>query len=224
MASRTVKTQTLEIPRIPFYFSLFLQINSFMSRHIILTVLLVSSFYLKAHECYENWQDSPRDAIHNDYVQENMLYNVIVYGFAKTPKDESIMKLVELTGRKLHIKHPLDDVESAWRKPFGEDKGQQAIVISFKNRESRVKWLTAYKRSKLWYVKFYVTEQLTTHNLNLVKGTKRLAKENKWKHVWVRDGKVYVRQNDTSEVYTVKNLASVHSIMQVSTTEDPWER
>lgn len=58
-------------------------------------------------------------------------------------------------------------------------------------------------------VPIYVAEHLSPHNRELHKAARIAAKEKKYKFVWIRSGRVFVRKDETTQAILLKDLASV---------------
>ncbi|KAK0169759.1 hypothetical protein PV328_010401 [Microctonus aethiopoides] len=61
--------------------------------------------------------------------------------------------------------------------------------------------------------KVYVNEFLSTKVHNLYRKTKEIVISRKWKYVWVREGKMYVRQNDGSDKICISSDADLDQII-----------
>ncbi|CAG9790308.1 unnamed protein product [Diatraea saccharalis] len=60
--------------------------------------------------------------------------------------------------------------------------------------------------------KIYVTEHLSPEQKSLHAETRRVAKELKYKYVWVKFGQIYVRRNDSSSAVLIKNEDSLKKL------------
>lgn len=59
----------------------------------------------------------------------------------------------------------------------------------------------------------YVVEHLSPANKALHAAARRRAKEQRYKYVWVRDGRVYARKSDNSEYIYVRNMDTLNKIV-----------
>ena len=58
----------------------------------------------------------------------------------------------------------------------------------------------------------YVTENLSPENKSLHAAARLKARELKFRHVWVRSGRIYMRKTDTSEYIYVRNAATLEKL------------
>ncbi|KAI5637759.1 hypothetical protein NE865_09541 [Phthorimaea operculella] len=58
----------------------------------------------------------------------------------------------------------------------------------------------------------YVSEHLTPANKSLHAATRKKAKEMKYKFTWVRDGRIYVRKDETCSCLLIRNIDSLNLI------------
>lgn len=61
----------------------------------------------------------------------------------------------------------------------------------------------------------YVNERLTKSNRILFDMVRQRCKDAGWRHTWVRDGNIYIRQNDTSRIRHIKSRASLDLFLDV---------
>lgn len=60
--------------------------------------------------------------------------------------------------------------------------------------------------------KIYVAEHLSPETKSLYAEARKVAKENNFKYVWVRFGKIYLRRDDTSGAILIKSLETLYNI------------
>lgn len=61
-------------------------------------------------------------------------------------------------------------------------------------------------------VPVFVSEHLTPSNKFLHAAARKKAKDLMYKFVWVRNGKIYVRKDETSQAYLVRNVESLNNL------------
>lgn len=59
----------------------------------------------------------------------------------------------------------------------------------------------------------YINEHLTTHNINLFWQAKLKSKDNNYKFVWTKDGKIFVRRNENEKAYRIRNEDNLKKIV-----------
>ncbi|KAL1446766.1 hypothetical protein WDU94_002716, partial [Cyamophila willieti] len=149
----------------------------------------------------------------DDLEQRQRHINVIIDGIPVT-KNEKIYDVVTALGTRLGIDDPLHDVQIAHRVGSTNKKKPKPIVVRLLDSKTRDKWTQAYRKVKLWEEKIYVNEHLTQKNQKILYQAKLLAKEKKFKFVWVKDCKVHVRQNEESRVYVIRNMEDLEMIFK----------
>ncbi|KAL1452920.1 hypothetical protein WDU94_007104 [Cyamophila willieti] len=155
--------------------------------------------------------------------QNTMICNLVVTGITRVYRNESILKVVEQIGHKLGIESPLQDVVEA-RRIRVRNEGSALIVITLRDKTTKSKWLAQYREKKLWTEKLFINEHITKRNLDLIRVARELARKHGWHYVWMRDGAVRIRRNETSKMYTVKNLQDLHNILYENKQDEQWSK
>ncbi|KAL1447583.1 hypothetical protein WDU94_009839 [Cyamophila willieti] len=154
----------------------------------------------------------------HDMQQRQRLINVIVDGIPVT-KNENVYNIIKELGTKLGIQDPLNDVQVCHRVNTTNKSKPKPIVVRMLNTKTRDKWTVAYRAKKLWTEKIYVNEHLTARNQRILKETKKAAKVKKFKFVWVKDCKIFVRKDETSKIFNVRCLRDVEQVLNVKCSE-----
>lgn len=148
----------------------------------------------------------------NDLEQYERRFNLEIRGVAEK-QNEDIYAIINDIAEQLEV--PVltkNDLEAAHRLP---SKAEQAapIIVRFKERLVRDMWLD--KRAQLRQKQqqrdqtqenpVFICENLTAFNKALLWETRRVAKEKKYAYVWVRNGHIYVRQEDGTRAKRIVN-------------------
>lgn len=163
--------------------------------------------------------------------QRSRISNIEVVGMPTTVKENTdaiILKISELTGAKL----VQEDIIISHRVPSFGDKQIPNIVCQLKDRKVKNQFLKCVKQytkdnNKLMdstmfvgvdrklqkATNIFVNEHLTKENKNLLTAVKRRKDEVQWKYVWVRDGNIFARKTDTSDVIKVDQMSDVNKMM-----------
>lgn len=155
--------------------------------------------------------------------QEKFQHNVILSGVSN--EAENSIEMVKMICQKLNpsIEITDDDVEKVerlfvQRDNIPEEKKIKKIpvVVTFKNTEIKAKIFEAQKRKKDFYSdecelpgengKMFFRDQLTSSSFKILKAARDLRNNNKLKYVWVQEGKVLVRKDDTSRITWMKSM------------------
>uniref|UniRef100_A0A8D8Y759 FP protein C-terminal domain-containing protein n=1 Tax=Cacopsylla melanoneura TaxID=428564 RepID=A0A8D8Y759_9HEMI len=161
----------------------------------------------------KNDNEENKNHIH-DMQQRQRLINIIVDGIPVT-KNENVYNIIKDLGTKLGIQDPLNDVQVCHRVNTTNKRKPKPIVVRMLNTKTRDQWTAAYRVKKLWTEKIYVNEHLTARNQRILKEAKKAAKEKKFKFVWVKDCKIFVRKDETSKIYNMRSLTDVEQILNV---------
>lgn len=155
----------------------------------------------------------------NHYSRRN---NIEIHGIPELPQ-ENIYSLLHNIGKTLDCEVQQHDIDIAHRIPSTNKSLPRPIIVKFLNRWKKNEIMVAKKNKKMLTssLGFSTLDQpifINDHLTPKTKGILRRAKElrNKgFKFVWSRDGKVFVRKDETSQVKTVK---SIDDIVKLETT------
>lgn len=119
--------------------------------------------------------------------------NVEIHGIKKTDT-EDLTCIVQSIASKLELSVPtVEDIEAVHRIK-GKLNCIPPILVRFKNRATRDKWIE--KRMVLKDEDIYINENLTPSVKRLIWMTKKRAKEKSYRYVWSRNGRVFVRKEE----------------------------
>lgn len=162
----------------------------------------ISTLERQGHErCSENDQQ----AINN---------NILIYGIQSDEKEnhtEILKKIATSIGTEIRE----DEIEITFRGKHSSiaSGSTKAIHVNFKTNESKMKIMSAMKGKKLntellgcpMKRPIYINEQLTSKNQKLYKEARELRRQKIVKFAWVKNGVVYVRQTETSQIIKFDN-------------------
>lgn len=162
--------------------------------------------------------------------QRSRLCNIEVVGMPTSPKENTdtiILKIAELTGAEL----VQEDIIISHRVASFRDTQIPNIVCQLKDRKVKNQFLVSVKQytkdkgklmdSSMFFpgdriqkpTNIFVNEHLTKDNKNLLTAVKRKRAEFNWKYVWVRDGNIFARKSETSDVLKIDLMSDVDKIM-----------
>lgn len=107
-----------------------------------------------------------------------------------------------------------EDIIAAHRVPSYNKDRPKAIVVQFKSKDSRDKHLKILKACKLNASNInprftdspvYVNEHLTPELKSLFFDARKTRVEKQFKFCWVKDGKIFLRKNESSRVLRIKS-------------------
>lgn len=152
----------------------------------------------------------------NELDQYSRLNNLELQGIPDK-EGENILNIFESICLSLEC-GPLN-VEYIHRIPTRDERKSKPIVVRFLSRCDRDKLLAAYKANKNTVRPgltvdgvanaLYINEHLTQTNKILFKETRQTAKEKSYKFVWVKNGNIFARKNETTKIQHIKNMDSI---------------
>ena len=138
---------------------------------------------------------------------------------ASTAKDpiETILEISQAVNASMER----EDIKSAFRT-----KGKKKLVVKFKSREKKLILLKKSKEnnSSLQNMKeshstnnrqgnkVYVNDELTASNRKLLFLTKSKARERNWRYVWVKDGRILVKKEESSRPIYIGKTSDINDI------------
>ncbi|CAN7975382.1 unnamed protein product [Ixodes persulcatus] len=126
--------------------------------------------------------------------------NVEIHGIQKK-ENENLLEIIQCLANKLQLPVPATgDVEAVHRLSAREGK-IPPIIVRFNERSARDQWLT--KRVALRQEKIFINENLTKSVRELLWSVRQCAKEKNYKFVWVKNGKIFVRQSEHRAVIRI---------------------
>lgn len=119
--------------------------------------------------------------------------NVEIHGIVQQP-NENVLDVLKDLAAKLDLPQPgTEDIEAAHRLRSREGK-IPPVLIRFAERKTRDLWMT--KRVTLRNENIYINENLTKTLKGLLWQTRECARAKAYKFVWMRNGKIFVRQKE----------------------------
>ncbi|CAN7979536.1 unnamed protein product [Ixodes pacificus] len=135
--------------------------------------------------------------------------NIEIHGI-KQQRHEDITKLVQELASRLELPVPApEQIEAAHRLKAKEGK-VPPILVRFKEKASRDLWTE--KRNTLRAEGIYINENITRALRSLFWETKNAAKEKLYKFVWMRNGKIFVRQKENAASIRIENVRDLNRI------------
>ncbi|CAN7975941.1 unnamed protein product [Ixodes persulcatus] len=126
--------------------------------------------------------------------------NIEIHGVKEYENENLVTVVTDLT-TKLQLPPPTSQsIETAHRLRAREGR-TAPIFVRFTERSTRDMWIK--KRVSLKGEGIYVNENLTRTLKNLFWNTKKTAREKNYKFVWVRNGKIFVKEKDGSPVIRI---------------------
>ena len=137
--------------------------------------------------------------------------NIEITGIEQTQR-EDVRQIVEKMAEKLEIENFTQDlIDKCHRVQSRNVNKPNAIIVQFKTREDRDRWVGKKKNQvtsdqivkSTNKSKVYVNEHLTPFYKTLLWQTKQYAKKNNYKFVWIRNMKIHMRKDETDNAVRV---------------------
>lgn len=129
--------------------------------------------------------------------------------------------LVQKIGKKIGVKIEGKDILDKYRRPTRKSGKPGDIVIKCVNRDLRDKILQGIKKCKLKHDdigikcdigRIYGNEELTKEGKSIYYRAMRLKYEEKWKFLWIRGGRTYLKRDDSSKAIRLDNMEVLDSL------------
>ena len=128
---------------------------------------------------------------------------------------ESTDDVIINVANMLEVDLSVRDIDISHRTSNNTDAG---IIIKFNSRRKRNEIYGKRKNLKNKTVKelgfnsdnkIYINESLTQKNGDLLKKTRKLKESKQLKHIWTKNGSIFVRETDDAETYNIKSITDI---------------
>ncbi|XP_046683317.1 uncharacterized protein LOC124369370 [Homalodisca vitripennis] len=163
-----------------------------------------------------------------DIEQYSRISNIEISGVPES-RNENLDTLLSDVARAIGVELKEESVEAAHRVPSYNKKRAAPIVVKFKSRRDKEAWISGFKATRpltadrinpmLPKEKVFVNEHLSPANKKLLSKTKEAARDEGYKFVWTRDGKIFARKDVGHRVIKIISEASLKRHMDLSASE-----
>lgn len=152
--------------------------------------------------------------------QRSRLNNIEIKG-VPIKKDENLFSIVEAIGKKVNYVVPKTQINYISRVPMHNSK-EKLIIVSFINRYIKEDFIGAARTEKLTTTdmgfsgpsnRVFINDHLNADQKKLLTLTKATVQNKNYKFVWVKHGKIHVRQNESSKVIVIRNENDLNRIV-----------
>ncbi|KAI5636741.1 hypothetical protein NE865_10567 [Phthorimaea operculella] len=160
----------------------------------------------------------------NDQQQRDRAFNLELTGIPERTREDLSGYYCNIV-KHLQVQSTASDIVHITRiRPVKPVPGRpKAIVVKLLSRSIRDSILAAVRAKKGLMTsdigisgepkKVYVNEHLTPANKLLHKQTREKAVAAQYRYVWVRDGKIFARKNDTSATVRISNSVDLRKLV-----------
>ncbi|CAH0725541.1 unnamed protein product, partial [Brenthis ino] len=151
--------------------------------------------------------------------------NIEIIGIPEA-KNENLLNIISKIAGVADVKNYVaTDIDFITRvtPKHNDSKKSRPIIIRFLSRYKKDDFLTRLREKKnlkccdIGYVgnsnRIYFNDHLTSFNKMILRKTKDLAREKKFKYVWIKNCSIMVRKNDTSPVLHIQSENDFKRIM-----------
>ena len=154
----------------------------------------------------------------NRSEQQNLKNNVIINGIPnKTSEDPK--EIVRKMASTMQVKLNMDNV-TAYR--FGRRNGTRSapIKVIFSMEQDKACFMQAKKTKAITVPDLgfsetgdiFINHDMTRENQNLYKEARQFKKDNAYKYVWFKDGKVFLRKDEKSKVLLIEDQEDLKNL------------
>lgn len=147
--------------------------------------------------------------------------NLEIMGVKKTA-NEDLAVIMEKFATKLKIQNfNSSQIDKMHRIPQKDKSKNENIIVQFKTRSDREDWLRKNKikitnsdiQEGLGDGRIYINEHLTGNQKYLLWKSRLRAKEQNWKFVWVKEGKILCRKIEGERCFVITTEEEVSNII-----------
>ncbi|XP_044753525.1 uncharacterized protein LOC123312958 [Coccinella septempunctata] len=161
-----------------------------------------------------------------DIIEQNSRLNNIEIMDIPERKNENLNDVVNKIGECVGVVIEPKEISSITRVPTRIVNKPKNIVVKFVSKSLRDKFMSAVKakRGDLGgrngfkidglAENFFVNEHLTTRNKVVFRSAREFAKRKGYKFVWVQNGNILIRKNETSRILQIQNEADLSRLSQ----------
>lgn len=163
-----------------------------------------------------------------DNIESRSLTSYIqIDGFPVIPKNDKLNENLNFIIKQIHQKLNVDVKDNEIVKVYqrskiinGKSRLIQSIIVQYVNNNIRNKLLIASKTEKNLTIdklnlnfaklenntnKIYFNEFITLNKKKLLYKSRIFKNENNFKFLWVKNGKIYLKKDENSKIFIVKN-------------------
>uniref|UniRef100_A0A2A4IUU8 FP protein C-terminal domain-containing protein n=1 Tax=Heliothis virescens TaxID=7102 RepID=A0A2A4IUU8_HELVI len=147
---------------------------------------------------------------------------------------ENLANVVLQLGKAVECPVTIEDIQHVTRvaKLNKDNNRPRAVVLKLRSRAVRDNLLAAVTKYNRSHTNdklssrhlgmggkrepIYVSEHLSPHNKHLHAATRLKAKETEYKFVWVRDGRIYAKKNETSQAICIRSFETLNLLKKNS--------
>lgn len=133
--------------------------------------------------------------------------------------EEIVIKIAENFDQQLKI----EDIDEAYRiKQNKDNRKNNPIMISFVRKSTKEKFMSMRKKRSFFTdeigfkdirTQIYINEYLTKQRKELLWKTKQTKTEKKYKFLWTKNGNIFIRRTENSEIVRITSEEDLEKII-----------
>lgn len=157
----------------------------------------------------------------NEIEQYSRNRNIEIKGIEERP-NENLKNVICKVANKMGVETITEnDIDIVHRVSNRNNREPRDIVVQFKDTDRKETLMSQRKErvksnevtnGRLDNV-IYINEHLTPYNKMILWETKKRCREVKYKYVWPKNGKIYVRKDDKDRAYRIRNEEDIKKIV-----------
>lgn len=136
-------------------------------------------------------------------------------------KEENLEQIVQEIGNAINVEIKDGEIDVVHRIPTRSSNNPEPIVVQFLSRRKRDEIIIKAKAKRITTnsinmtgpeKKIFINDHLTKERKQLLYQAKQKKLEKNYKFVWTRNGKIFMRKNETSNVIQIHQLDDLDEI------------
>lgn len=138
-------------------------------------------------------------------------------------QNENVTEIVLKIAENFEEQIKMEDIDEAYRTKQNKDNRKNfPIVISFVRKSIREKFLAMRKKRSLYTdeigfkgirTQIFINEYLTKKRKELLWRTKKMKIEKKYKFLWIKNGNIFIRKSENSEIIRIDSEEDLDKII-----------
>jgi len=159
------------------------------------------------------WRNASQKSLKND---------VEVFGIPYVSGEnvsDLVVRVAEVAGVPILPK----DISECFRAKAKPQEGEKSVIVaSFVRRADKDSFLQSARRKKITNSsiklecskedRIYVNQRLTFENRKLLRDVREISKAKVYKYLWVKEGRIYLRKDDTSKAVLISSQKDLESL------------
>lgn len=156
----------------------------------------------------------------DDIEQYSRNKNIQVDGIP-VQKDENLREMIQELSKKIDVNIKKEDIDAIHRVPTRSTKNPEPIIVQFLTRQMKEDIIAKSRGSNLntndlgmnCSKTIYINDHLSKTKKQLMYEARQLKKSKEYKFIWSRNGKIFVRKTETSNIININTFDDLQKIV-----------